>query len=86
MAGQVTGEVAGTMIIDSDAHVMETEHTWDFLDPGDEEYRPILLAPTGDERFPSWPPPDRYPGSEEAKTLVPVETKELRRTEGTKDV
>jgi len=41
------------MIIDSDAHVMETEHTWDFLAPGDEKYRPVLLAPTGDERFPS---------------------------------
>ncbi len=29
-------------VIDSDAHVVETDRTWDFLDPADEKYRPKL--------------------------------------------
>jgi len=31
------------MIIDSDAHVVETEHTWDYLDASDKNYRPRLV-------------------------------------------
>jgi hypothetical protein len=34
--------------IDSDAHVVETEHTWDYMDPSDMKYRPqIYTAPDG---------------------------------------
>ena len=29
-------------VIDADAHVVETERTWDYLDPGEERYRPTL--------------------------------------------
>ncbi len=32
------------MIIDADAHVVETERTWDFMDPADRRYRPQLVA------------------------------------------
>ena len=30
-------------IIDSDAHVVETEHTWDYMDPEDEKHRPQVV-------------------------------------------
>lgn len=32
-------------IIDSDAHVIETEHTWDYLDESEEQYRPRTVVP-----------------------------------------
>jgi len=31
--------------IDSDAHVVESEHTWDYMDPSDAKYRPELVTP-----------------------------------------
>lgn len=31
-------------VIDADAHVVETERTWDYLDPGDQKYRPVLSS------------------------------------------
>ncbi len=33
--------------IDSDAHVIETEHTWDFMDESERGFRPIVLVPKG---------------------------------------
>ncbi len=32
------------VVVDSDAHVVETEHTWDFMDPSDAKYRPQIVA------------------------------------------
>ena len=41
--------------IDADAHVVETERTWDYMDPSDSRYRPILMAPTtGDSKREFW--------------------------------
>ena len=34
--------------IDSDAHVVETEHTWDFMDRADQKYRPLIVRPHGE--------------------------------------
>jgi predicted TIM-barrel fold metal-dependent hydrolase len=34
--------------IDSDAHVVETEHTWDFMDASDQKYRPLIVKPRGE--------------------------------------
>ncbi len=31
-------------IIDADAHVIETEHTWDFMEPSEQRFRPSLRA------------------------------------------
>lgn len=31
------------MVIDADAHVVETEHTWDYLDASDKKFRPQLF-------------------------------------------
>lgn len=33
--------------IDSDAHVVESERTWDYMDPADSKYRPTILRPEG---------------------------------------
>ena len=30
-------------IIDADAHVIETERTWDYLDPSEQKFRPRAL-------------------------------------------
>ncbi len=35
--------------IDSDAHVVESEHTWDYMDPSDAKYRPELVTPKSGE-------------------------------------
>jgi predicted TIM-barrel fold metal-dependent hydrolase len=32
-----------SVIIDSDAHVVESAHTWDYMDPSEKQYRPIPL-------------------------------------------
>ena len=34
--------------IDSDAHVVETEHTWDFMEAADQKYRPLIVRPRGE--------------------------------------
>ena len=34
-------------VIDSDAHVLEIEHTWDFLDESEQQFRPALVSPAG---------------------------------------
>lgn len=31
--------------IDSDAHVVESEKTWDYMDPGERQFRPTLVRP-----------------------------------------
>jgi len=41
-------------VIDADAHVIETEETWDYLEPGDRKHRPMLVAPTGDSKRQFW--------------------------------
>lgn len=33
-----------SVIIDADAHVVETEHTWDYLEPAEAKYRPKLFS------------------------------------------
>ena len=35
-------------IIDADAHVVESEHTWDYMEPADQKYRPLVVKPTGE--------------------------------------
>lgn len=34
--------------IDADAHVIETERTWDYMDGADAQFRPVLAAPASD--------------------------------------
>lgn len=35
------------MIIDADAHVIETDHTWDFMEGDEQRFKPQVLAPVG---------------------------------------
>ena len=34
--------------IDADAHVVESEHTWDYMDAADRKYRPVIVKPSGE--------------------------------------
>src|SRR5688572_3835280 len=43
-----------TTVVDSDAHVIESEHTWDFLDPEDACFRPVLVGAESDPRQQYW--------------------------------
>ena len=36
------------LVIDSDAHVLETERTWDYLEPVDRKYRPVPVTVPAD--------------------------------------
>ena len=40
--------------IDSDAHVVESERTWDFMDPADQKYRPLIVKPQGEQGGQYW--------------------------------
>jgi len=38
-------------VIDSDAHVIETERTWEFMDPGDAKFKPQVLTGNDGKRY-----------------------------------
>lgn len=40
--------------IDADAHVVESERTWDYMDPTDARYRPLIVAPNGESGRQYW--------------------------------
>lgn len=40
--------------IDADAHVVETEHTWDYIEPSDRKYRPRLYSCPEEPTTQSW--------------------------------
>lgn len=42
------------LVIDSDAHVVETEHTWDYLEASEQKYRPRLFGPPDDPSTQYW--------------------------------
>jgi len=35
-------------VIDADTHVIGTEHTWDYLDPSEQQFRPIVVTLRGE--------------------------------------
>jgi predicted TIM-barrel fold metal-dependent hydrolase len=49
-------------IIDADAHVIETEHTWDYLDETDRKYRPKLYSTPDDPTRQYWVIDDKIAG------------------------
>jgi predicted TIM-barrel fold metal-dependent hydrolase len=49
-------------IIDADAHVIETEHTWDYLEPSEKNYRPQLFHNPADETRQYWVIDDKIRG------------------------
>ena len=48
--------------IDADAHVVESERTWDFLDPSEEKYRPRLFTTPADHTKTYWVIEDKIAG------------------------
>lgn len=40
--------------IDADAHVVESEHTWDYMEPADQKYRPLIVRPRGESGGEYW--------------------------------
>ena len=46
--------VTETNVIDADAHVVETERVWDFLDAADERFRPTLTTSPQDPQRQIW--------------------------------
>src|SRR6476469_9499936 len=43
-----------TIIVDAVAHVVETEHTWDFLDEAEKKFRPQLFSSTENPNMRYW--------------------------------
>lgn len=41
-------------VIDADAHVIETERTWDYLEPSERKFRPILFYSPEDPTRQYW--------------------------------
>src|SRR5437870_7434849 len=35
-------------VIDADTHVIETDHTWNYLDPSEHQFRPFVISPKGE--------------------------------------
>ena len=42
------------MIVDADAHVVETEHTWDYLDASEKKFRPQLFQSADNPNAQYW--------------------------------
>ena len=49
-------------IIDADAHVIETEHTWDYMEPSERKFRPRLFYSPDDETRQYWVIDDKIRG------------------------
>jgi hypothetical protein len=41
-------------VIDADTHVIETEHTWDYMDASEQQFRPIVVTPRGESGREYW--------------------------------
>jgi predicted TIM-barrel fold metal-dependent hydrolase len=41
-------------VVDADAHVIETEHTWDYMDADEEKYRPVIVQSQGGDEAKYW--------------------------------
>lgn len=41
-------------VIDADAHVIETERTWDYLEPSEQKFRPLLFSSPADPTRQYW--------------------------------
>jgi predicted TIM-barrel fold metal-dependent hydrolase len=49
-------------VIDADAHVIETERTWDYLEPAEQQFRPLLFASPRDPTRQYWVVEDKIRG------------------------
>ena len=49
-------------VIDADAHVIETERTWDYMEPSEQKFRPQLLSSPNDPTRQYWVIEDKIRG------------------------
>ncbi len=49
-------------VIDADAHVVESERTWDYLEPAEEKFRPALVSAPNDPSLEYWLIEDKIRG------------------------
>ena len=49
-------------VIDADAHVIETERTWDYLEPSERQFRPLLYSSPQDSTRQYWVIEDKIRG------------------------
>ena len=68
-------------IIDADAHVIETEHTWDYLEPSERKFRPRLFYSPDDKTRQYWVIDDKIRGFR-ARTLSEQQLMELSQRSG----
>ena len=61
-------------IIDADAHVIETEQTWNYLDEAESKFRPIIVA-SQDGRKQFWLIDGRTFSARPINTELPVSVK-----------
>lgn len=54
VGGDVTQTEHAELIIDADAHVIETDRTWDYLDASEAKFRPRIVAATDDPNKRFW--------------------------------
>ena len=54
-------------VIDADAHVIETERTWDYLEPSEQKYRPLLFSSPEDSTRQYWVIDEKIRGCCEAR-------------------
>src|SRR5262249_14913273 len=82
-----------TGVIDADAHVIETERTWDYLEKSEQKYRPTLVASAenparqmwildGENLGPKFPSPNERESEERLNRFgravaTPVDAREL---------
>ena len=80
-------------VIDADAHVVETERVWDYLDASEQKYRPVLMTSAENPQRQIWvldgenlgskfPSPDEKQSAEHLKRFgrevgTPIEAREL---------
>ena len=84
---------ARSQIIDADAHVIETEQVWDYLEPSERKYRPTLVPQPNNPQRQHWfldgedlgfkfPAPNKEQAAENVKKFgrmveTPVDSREL---------
>ena len=63
------------MIVDADSHVIESERTWDYLEPHERKYRPSALTGSGGEKL--WLVDGRLFSREAGNLDLPIEVRQL---------
>lgn len=69
----------GSMVIDADAHVIETERTWDYLEKSEQKFRPLVVASEEDPNRRFWLIDGKISGLRTAATSDATVAKNIER-------